>query len=60
MNGIQELRDRILDSIDLQNEIEDEEVRRVIGEQCHCYAREHMLTLTERMKLEQYLFRQNF
>ena len=56
MNGIQELRDRILDSIDLQNEIEDEEVRRVIGEQCHCYAREHMLTLTERMKLEQYLF----
>lgn len=56
LNGIQELRDRILDSIDLQNEIEDEEVRRVIGEQCHCYAREHMLTLTERMKLEQYLF----
>lgn len=56
MNEIQALKDQILDSIDLQNEIEDEPVRRIIGEHCHCYARDHMLTLTERVKLEQYLF----
>lgn len=50
------LREQILDSIDLENEIEDETVWRIIKEHCHCYAREHMLTLTERMELEQYLF----
>ena len=56
MNEIQVLREQILDSIDLQDEIEDEMIRQIIGEHCHCYAREHMLTLTERRKLEQYLF----
>ena len=56
INEVQMLRDKVLDSIDLENEISDIEVRRVIGEHCHGYAREHMLTLTERMKLEQYLF----
>lgn len=53
---IQLLKEQILDSVDLQNEIGDEEVRVIIGEHCHRYGREHMLTLTERMKLEQYLF----
>ena len=53
---IQLLKEQILDSVDMQNEIGDEEVRVIIGEHCHRYAREHMLTLTERMKLEQYLF----
>lgn len=56
INEVQALRDKVLDSIDLENEISDIEVRRVIGEHCHGYAREHMLSLTERMKLEQYLF----
>ena len=56
IDEIQELREQILSSIDLENEIEDEAVRQIIGEHCHYYAREHMLTLTERMKLEQYLF----
>lgn len=53
---IQLLREQILDSMDLQKEIEDDEVRRIIGEHCHNYAREYMLTLTERAELEQYLF----
>lgn len=56
MNEIQDLLNHIINSIDLQNEIEDEMVRKIISEQCHCYAKEHLLTLTERMQLEQYLF----
>ena len=55
-DDIQRLKEQILDSMDLANEIEDVEVQRMIGEHCHNYAREKMLTLTERIKLEQYLF----
>lgn len=56
INEINLLRERILDSIDLQHEIDDDRVRQMIGEHCHDYAKMHMLSLTERMKLEQYLF----
>lgn len=56
INEINLLREQILDSIDLQHEIDDDEVRQMIGEHCHDYAKIHMLSLTERMKLEQYLF----
>lgn len=55
-NELQILKEKILKSIDVSTDVEDEEVRRVIREHCHDYSKEHLLPLTERGRLEQYLF----
>lgn len=53
---IQELKEKILDTIDLSREVEDEEIRSLIRRQCSIYAQEQMLTLRAREVLEQALF----
>ena len=53
---IQRLKDQILENIDISNGVEDEEVKQVVREACRGYAKEHLISLTKRTKLEQYLF----
>lgn len=50
------LREHILAEIDLTRELADEEVYRIVEETVGRYAREKMLTLKERERLEQILF----
>lgn len=53
---IQKLKVMVLNDIDLNREVDDEEVRTLIRKHCSIYAKEHMLTLHGREKLEQRLF----
>lgn len=53
---VQELKEAIINEIDLSRDIEDTEVKRLIQNHCRKYAKEHMLTIQERKEVEQYLF----
>lgn len=53
---IQRLKDLVLQDIDLNRDVEDEEIRRIIQMHCRVYAKEHMLSLKDRAYLEQFLF----
>lgn len=53
---IRELRERILEQLDLSRELDDEEVYRLVEDKTGEYVRTKMLGLREREKLEQFLF----
>ena len=50
------LKTAVLEDVDLECEIDDTQMLRIIREHCRRYAREHMLPLHEREALEQQLF----
>lgn len=52
----QEIRQRILQEIDLAQELSDEELNGLIGEYVNRFSREHILSLNERQKLEIQLY----
>ena len=53
---IQELKNLILQDIDLSRDMSDEEIKSLIRHHCSMYARMHILKLEERESLEQSLF----
>lgn len=53
---IRELREEIMQKIDLTRQLGDEEVYRLVEEHTGRFSREKMLTLKERDELEQFLF----
>lgn len=53
---IQELKQQILNDIDLSREVEDEEIRSIIRRHCSFYAKQHILSLEKREEMEQSLF----
>ena len=53
---VQELKEQILQEIDLSRDVEDEEIREIIRSYCGRYAKEKMLSLRQREELEQTLF----
>ena len=56
LEEIQELKNLILQDVDLSRDISDEEIKSLIRHHCSTYARAHILKLNEREKLEQSLF----
>ena len=53
---IQELKNLILQDMDLSKDVKDEEIKSLIRQHCSAYAKEHLLSLEERKELEQSLF----
>ena len=53
---IRQLRDEIMQELDLTRQLEDEEVYRLVEEHAGQFSRKKMLTLRERDELEQFLF----
>lgn len=53
---LQEVKELVLDEIDLSREVEDEEIKELIRKHCRHYAKEHMLTLQKQTEWEQLLF----
>lgn len=53
---IRQLRDEIMQELDLTRQLEDEEVYRLVEEHAGQFSRKRMLTLRERDELEQFLF----
>ena len=53
---LQELKELVLDEIDLSREVEDDEIKELIRKHCRRYAKEHMLTLQKQAEVEQFLF----
>lgn len=53
---IRQLRELVLEGMDLSREVEDDEVRQLIRRHCSTYAKEHLLTLRGREQLELELF----
>lgn len=53
---IQDLKNLILQDIDLSRDISDEEIKNLIRHHCSTYARTHIIKLEEREALEQSLF----
>ena len=53
---IYNLRDSILEEVDLTREVSDEEIKNLVSEKCSIFAKKNFLKLTEQEALEQYLF----
>lgn len=51
-----QFRKKILQQLDMSGEISDEELMEQIGQQMELYAREHLITLGQREKLQQQMF----
>ena len=53
---LQEVKELVVDEIDLSREVEDDEIKELIRRHCKRYAKEHMLTMQKQAELEQLLF----
>lgn len=53
---MQQVKESVLNEIDLSREVKDDEIKELIRKHCRRYAKEHMLTMQKQAELEQLLF----
>ncbi len=52
----QEIRQQLLDEMDLSREVSDDELKEIISGKISRYSREHLLSIAQRMDLERHIF----
>jgi pilus assembly protein CpaF len=55
-NGVRIIRENVLKKIDLTRDIGDEELEGMIAEEIACYVKDKMISIRERVRLEQQVF----